>query len=45
MATIPSDPSNPDDEPKTFPGEDNPPPPITEPGGPGTAPSDTPPSL
>ena len=42
MATIPTDPSNPDDQPDTFPGLDDPLPPMVEPGDPGDAPSDTP---
>jgi hypothetical protein len=42
MATIPPDPSNPDDQPETFPVADNPPPPMIEPGDPGDAPSDLP---
>lgn len=42
MATIPTDPSNPDDQPESFPGSDNPAPPVIEPGDPGATPSDTP---
>lgn len=42
MATIPTDPSNPDDQPESFPGSDTPAPPVFEPGDPGDAPSDSP---